>query len=58
MKKKNGNEKIRFTIDSQKENSSASILSKTFFWVIAANADKKADSKAIINQLIKKIRDL
>jgi hypothetical protein len=51
MKKKNGIEKRRFTNESKKENSNAPILNNTFFCVIAANAERKADSSAIANQV-------
>ena len=52
MKKKKGIEKTRLTKDSRNENSSAPRLKRTFFCVIAANAERKADSSAIANHVI------
>ena len=48
---KNGIEKSRFTNESKKENSNAPRLNNTFFCVIAAKADRKADNRAIANQV-------
>ena len=49
---KNGIEKTKLTNESRKENSSAPRLNKIFFCVIAANAERKADRRAIANQII------
>ena len=54
MKKKKGIEKTRFTSDNINENSSAPRLNNTFFCVIAAKAERKADKIARINQVILK----
>jgi len=51
---KNGREKIRFTTASMNEKSSGLRLNNTFFCVIAANAENKEETKAIINQVISK----
>ena len=52
MKKKNGIENTRLTIERRKENSNAPILNRTFFCDTAAKADRKEDSRAIANQVI------
>jgi len=53
IKKNNGIERRKLIIESRKENSSASLLYRTFFCVIAANAESKEESRAIGNQNIK-----
>jgi hypothetical protein len=40
------------TNDNRNENSNAPRLKRTFFCVIAANAERRADKRAMANQVI------
>ena len=46
------NEQIRITIDTKNENSRAVNRNKTFFCMIAADAEKSAEQEARRNQFI------
>ena len=45
-------------MDNRKENSNAPRLNRTFFCVIAAKAERKADDRAIKNQVIDSFKKL
>jgi len=52
MKKKKGIENTKLTNDNRNENSNAPRLKRTFFCDIAAKAERKADRRAIANQVM------